>query len=256
MERGTVSSRSPLRTAMSFRNGVETSNTRNAPASATVIGNPRARRFRAGSWRARGERFAKTIPTTTGTASARKIQPRRTADVGTYFGSGTNASTKAASFGATMPTRSSGQAVAAARRAESQACSRSLVLPKRARTAQPRRALKILPAEREMRARIACKTAMLSREQTPRQRLHAQHHLRDARHHLRVPGRIPDDLDLRVRDAGDGLDLLFDFAREGARDRARGRRQRHLHVRDALGRHAHVVDQPQLPDVHRDLGVE
>src|ERR1022692_3116685 len=45
-------------------------------------------------------------------------------------------------------------------------------------------------------------------------------------------------------------------AGEGAGDRAGGRRERHLHVRDAFGRHVHGVDQPQLPDVDRDLGVE
>src|SRR5688500_16531850 len=68
-------------------------------------------------------------------------------------------------------------------------------------------------------------------------------------HHARVPGRIPDHLDVRRCDAGDALGLFLDLLRQLLRRRAAGRGEGHLDRHFAAVLDRDVVDQSQLVDV-------
>ena len=74
-------------------------------------------------------------------------------------------------------------------------------------------------------------------------------------HAVRVPGGIPDEVHADVRNPLDAADLLLDFRGEAARHRAGRRGQRHVHRHLAGVVHVNLVDEAQLVDVHRDLGV-
>jgi len=79
------------------------------------------------------------------------------------------------------------------------------------------------------------------------------------RDHLRVPRRVPDDLHVGVRDAWEVEEPEPRVGGDRRPHAAAGRGERHLDVDAvavALRRDAHVVDQAEIHDVHRDLRVE
>ena len=93
--------------------GTDRNMTMNAAASPTVMGKPRSTVTRRDSFsdvcESRGGAFAATeIPTANGMTSARVSHTIRTIQDGTAWGIGTNASRRAAIFGAAIPTRSTG----------------------------------------------------------------------------------------------------------------------------------------------------
>src|SRR5207302_564198 len=69
------------------------------------------------------------------------------------------------------------------------------------------------------------------------------------------PRRAPDHLDFAVLDAVGAGDLRFDLADQLRAQRASHGGQRHLDTHGPAD-DRDVVDQPQIPDVHRDLGIE
>src|SRR5437773_4866572 len=75
------------------------------------------------------------------------------------------------------------------------------------------------------------------------------------RHLARVPNRLPHDINLDVAHARNRLDLLPYLDRQRARDRTVRRSEGHLDVNLARGLHSDVVDQPELVNVHRNLGI-
>ena len=74
-------------------------------------------------------------------------------------------------------------------------------------------------------------------------------------HLAAVPGRIENDLDACVSDAGNRSHLLLHVGRQLLGGWAVGRSERHADVNGALGGDGHAVDQPELVDVDGDLGV-
>src|SRR5215468_4258716 len=152
---------------------------RNDAAMASVMGIPRSRRTTFGSltgdrWvadegggatrRVPGmgtagprARLATTAPSTNGTTMARPIQTPRTSQLGTHGGKYAKVRATAARRGHIALRIRSGQAAAAPTRAESHTFSRGLVGPKSATTAQPKSAERMLPSDRDMRERIACR---------------------------------------------------------------------------------------------------
>jgi hypothetical protein len=130
------------------RTGATTSMSRKAQASANVTGKPRRNFFHPGSGMLSGDpRFATTAPTTTGTRIASAIQITRSQRLGTDLPIGTKATMSSAIFGTITPSSRMGQAAAAATTAESRVCSLGEVVPKSARTAQPKMAFRALPAD-------------------------------------------------------------------------------------------------------------
>src|SRR5690606_12771314 len=71
----------------------------------------------------------------------------------------------------------------------------------------------------------------------------------------RIPRRIPNQRDFRVAHARYRQDPHLDFAGHGFGDRAVRGSQRHRHFDIVLFRHLDTVDQPEIVDVHRDLGI-
>ena len=155
---------------------------KNDAATASVIGTPRSKRMtfdsRNGECRMREaddasaravpgtgaavprDRAAIAAPSANGTMTARAIQIRRIAQVGTQWGSGAKVRASVASRGQTTPITRSGHAAAAPTSAESHIFSRGVVGPKSATTAHPKRADMMLPNERLMRARRAWRITM------------------------------------------------------------------------------------------------
>src|SRR5215470_13845316 len=105
------------------------------------------------------ERPATTAPSAKGTMMARPIHTERMSQPGIHCGNGTNAKAITARRGQIAPRIKSGQAAAAPTRADSHTFSRGLVGPKSATTAQPKSAERMLPSDREMRAKMACRIA-------------------------------------------------------------------------------------------------
>ena len=140
---------SRLRITVTMRRmGATTTMRRKAEASASVTGKPRRNFFQPGSGIvSREPRFATTVPTAIGTATASAIQVRRSQKPGTDFESGTKAITSKAIFGTITPRSRIGHAAAAATTTESIVCSLGEVLPKSAITAQPKMAFSALPAD-------------------------------------------------------------------------------------------------------------
>src|SRR5215471_5817494 len=105
------------------------------------------------------ERPATTAPSAKGTMMARPIHIERMSQPGIDSGNGTNAKAITARRGQITPRIRSGHAAAAPTRADSHTLSRGLVGPKSATTAQPKSAERMLPSDREMRAKMACRIA-------------------------------------------------------------------------------------------------
>jgi hypothetical protein len=172
--------------------GTVTKTIRNAPATPIVMGRPRAicthlepsvvagctpESVRAGAAIFLGCRTATATPTASGTARARVIQTARTVHAGTQSGTGTNASTRAAAFGVTVPISRSGHAAAAATSAESHIFLVRLVSPNRATTAHPNTAESTRPREREIRASNAWMIA-IGGARLPGEQAACQHQIR------------------------------------------------------------------------------
>src|SRR5947207_1637254 len=84
---------------------------------------------------------------------------------------------------------------------------------------------------------------------------HPQLPARLFRHALWGPDRFVDDVDAGVGDSRQGQQVVADVRHHVGGHRAAERGQRHLHV-DACGLDRDVVDQPDIDDVDRDLGVQ
>src|SRR5262249_40405983 len=74
-------------------------------------------------------------------------------------------------------------------------------------------------------------------------------------HLAAVPGWVEDDVDARVGHPGDTPHPALDLGRQLLGGRTRRRGQRHANVDLALGTDRDAVDQSELVDVDRDLGV-
>ncbi len=95
----------------------------------------------------------------------------------------------------------------------------------------------------------------------PAERLHHPRlQPRRLRHHRLVPRRVEDELDVGIADRRDQLELVADVGDEHLAHAAAGRGERHLHGDVAravrIGRDLALVDEPEVDDVDRDLGVE
>src|SRR5205085_1065416 len=75
------------------------------------------------------------------------------------------------------------------------------------------------------------------------------------RHALWGPDRLVDDVDAGVRDSRQRQQVVAHVSHDVRGHRAAERGQRHLHV-DPLGLDRDVVDESEVDDVDRDLGVE
>src|SRR5215813_5394096 len=160
--------------------GTVTKTMRNEAAIARVIGMPRRRRTtfdsrtgdrwgvdafdatrRVPGMGAAGprDRPATTAPSTNGTMMARPIHAERMSQLGTDSGKGTKAKAVTTRRGQITPRIRSGQDAGAPTSADSHTFSRGLVGPKSATTAQPKRAERMLPSDREIRAKMACRIA-------------------------------------------------------------------------------------------------
>src|SRR5271170_3669334 len=78
--------------------------------------------------------------------------------------------------------------------------------------------------------------------------------------HLRRPWRIPHEVDIRFRHAGQGHDLVTRVGRDRGAHAAALSRQRHLHF-DFLGAvvgvlYFHSIDEAEVDDIDGDFGIE
>src|SRR5215468_7776675 len=89
----------------------------------------------------------------------------------------------------------------------------------------------------------------------PRELYHTQRQLGSLGHAVAVPGRIPYQLDIDFPNGFNGPHGVLHHIWHGAGDRAAGGRQRHLDGHVAAGRDVDVVDEPELVDIHGNLGV-
>jgi len=83
----------------------------------------------------------------------------------------------------------------------------------------------------------------------------AELQLRGFRHHRRVPRRLPGELHVDVRHARHAAQLLLDLGRQALGDGAHRRGERHAHLHVGLVVDVDGVDEPELVDVDRDLGI-
>src|SRR3989442_6088074 len=85
---------------------------------------------------------------------------------------------------------------------------------------------------------------------------HPELQFRGVRHPVFVPRRVPDDVHVRVGDAGQLLQLVDDFHRKALSGGAARRRQRHADTDHVFGVDGDLVDEAELVDVDGDLGVK
>src|SRR5580692_4403407 len=84
----------------------------------------------------------------------------------------------------------------------------------------------------------------------------SQRDLRGVRHFLAVPRRIPDELQLDVRNSRDFADFRFHLPGQDPGNRTTWRGKRHGDPRVPFVIDLQIVNQPQLVNVDGDLGVE
>src|SRR5262245_35617612 len=85
---------------------------------------------------------------------------------------------------------------------------------------------------------------------------HIEHKAGLVAHPVRRPGRIPYQIHIDDADAGNAGDRILHHGRQFARRRAVRRGQRHHDVDAAVFLQVHLVDQAELVDVGRNLGIE
>ena len=147
--------------AASRMTGTETNMIRNAAVRPMVIGKPRSKRLANGSAAVPGGALAPiATPRASGTITTSASQTSRMDQDGIQCGIGTKASSSDAIRGNATPSSKIGQATAAPTNADRKVCCRAVVWPNRARTAQPKMAFRIFPADLPSRARKACRIAM------------------------------------------------------------------------------------------------
>src|SRR5713101_8136626 len=85
---------------------------------------------------------------------------------------------------------------------------------------------------------------------------HPELQFRGVRHPVFVPRRVPDDVHVRVGDAGQLLQLGDDFDGKALGGGAARCRQRHANADPVVGVDGDLVDEAELVDVDGDLGVK
>src|SRR3954470_7856692 len=145
--------------------GTDTNMIRNAAARPTVMGKPRSKRLTNDSRGALDGVFvAIAKPTENGTRPASASHTTRTIQLGSQWGRGMKARNSAQVLENTAPSSNTGQATAAPTNPDKRICSFGVVRPNSARTAQPKMAFRILPADLVRRPSRAWRIAMLQRK--------------------------------------------------------------------------------------------